>query len=100
MSILRRLCQAARTISPNAYVKFTAKTGTNGEELWSGTIGVGDAIITEHTGSLEEVIDQLSYKLTRLSTAVIDRLSRVTPVPGALKNNGQDQQDPGREGEP
>lgn len=92
MNILIRLCEAIRTISPYAFIKFDGKGG-KGEDLWTGTIGVGNIVIVEHTGTLEEVVDQLSEKLTKLSTGVLTRLSRVAPP----NDYDPGPQDPGRE---
>lgn len=89
MYTLRRLCEAVRAISPHASIKFTGKPDplTGNGDLWKGTIAVGDAIIAEHTGTLDEVTDALTQRLSRLTHAVLTRLGREGDEP-FLANTG------------
>lgn len=76
MEKFNRLCEAARSITPQATVNFTGEG-----ELWRGSVSVGGIILVDAIGTTEEVIQQLTQKLERMSQRVIARLSIAPPPP-------------------
>jgi len=75
---LKLLCEAVRALSPHASVTFTGKPDpvTGNGDLWIGSISVGDIIIAEHVGPLDEVGEELVKHLSKRSAAVLERLTK------------------------
>lgn len=102
MHPLKKLSCAVRDISPYASIKFTGIPDpvTGNGDLWHGSISVGDVIITEHTGEIEETIFKMTLSIGNLSSRILHKLANITPpdpFPAVVLNeNGQDLDDPDR----
>lgn len=100
---LKRLCNAIRAISPYAAIKFSGIPDpvTGNGDLWRGTISVGAVIILESTGTLDDVLKELTSNIGNLSAKIIRQLANVTP-PGpfqAVLINSKGQGNPGLDDE-
>lgn len=83
MRRLARLCNAIRAISPYGSLSLTGLPSEDGSaDLWDGKITMGGVILVETKGALEEVIEELTHKLERMSQRMLARLTSVPPPPG------------------
>lgn len=81
MDRMKRLCRAIRAISPHGSICFKGFPHPDQVDQWLGVIAMGDIIIVEHTGSIEEVLEELTLKLEAISHKVIRGLSSTVPPP-------------------
>jgi hypothetical protein len=78
---MKRLCRAIRAISPHGSICFRGAPEPGNADLWRGVIAMGDIIIVEHTGSIDEVLEELTEKLETISHKVIKGLASTVPPP-------------------
>jgi hypothetical protein len=80
MKRFNRLCSAIRTICPQGSLTLTGIYGD--QDSWKGTISVGCMLLAEATGSLEEVLKELTTKLEKMSQRLLTQLRPSTPPEG------------------
>jgi hypothetical protein len=81
---LLRLCNAIRAIYPMGSFCLSGISGDDkSNDLWKGTVTVGDAILLETTGSVDTVVLELTRKLEKMSQRMLAQLSSSAPPAGS-----------------
>lgn len=83
MDTMRRLLKAVKAISPHGEICFhgVPHPVTGNGDHWKGTILVGDVIIAEHQGGMNEIVEELAKKLDGISDKLKQGLSPTKPPP-------------------
>jgi hypothetical protein len=78
------LCNAVQTICPQGSLTLTGVPEDPDQNTWKGTISIGCMILAESTGTLEEVITDLTKKLKRMSQRLLLQLAPFNPPDDGL----------------
>lgn len=83
MKRLNRLCNAIQTICPQGSFGLTGTTDDQNQSTWKGTISIGCMILAEATGTTEEVIEELTSSLEKMSQRIMHQLKPSNPPEGS-----------------
>jgi hypothetical protein len=77
---LLRLCNSIQAMSPYGSLSLTGVPSENPDRmLWKGTVSIGCVILLESTGSVEEVIKDITMRLERMSQQMMKQLVPSSP---------------------
>lgn len=81
MKQLKRLCNAARTLSNQATFSLTGVPDESNGELWKGVVAIGGVILVDYIGPIDTVIPSLIKKLEGMSHKMRARLASADSIP-------------------
>jgi hypothetical protein len=80
---MRRLLKAVKAITPHGTIslKGVPHPVTGNGDHWHGMISVGNIVIADHIGDMNEIIEELTHRLDAVADRLKSGLANTEPPP-------------------